>query len=131
VSPGAVVVMPSSDRYARGEVIEATVANGLDNTIFGEDSQSDCSILLLELKKGGAWQPIPGCEQRRPPVSVAIGSSRGRSVTIDPASPGFAAALGQDAVPLEPGTYRLTFTYSVGQAGGPQAAHSAPFEITA
>jgi hypothetical protein len=130
--PGKVTITLSAPRYARGSVISAVIANGLDRTVYAQDSKSDCSIVLIERLDGGTWQPIPGCNLRLPPVAVAIGSDRGRTVSIDPSSGGFAAELGPSGVPLEAGTYRLTFTYGLDPQQGQEAlvSHSSPFETS-
>lgn len=132
-SPGRVTIRLSARSYARGKVISAVIANGLDRTIYVEDSNSDCSIAVIERQTGATWQPITGCAQRRPPVTVAIGASRGRTVLLEPSSSNFAAVLGPSAVPLEEGTYRLTVTFRLSeqpQGEAPLVTHSSPFQIT-
>ncbi len=128
-SPGRVTITLSAPSYAGGQVISAVIANGLDRTVYAENSKSDCSIAVIEQREGVTWQPIVACGLRLPPVTVAIGPSRGRTVTIDPSSSNFAPPLGQ----LEAGTYRLTFTYRASekpQGEEPLAARSPAFQIT-
>jgi len=127
--PGEVGITVSEEPFELGSPISALVANGLDQTIYTEDSQSDCSILLLERLETSRWEPVPGCNVRRPPLRVAIGSSRGRTVLIDPSSDAFLAVLGPTEVPLHEGTYRLTLTYRA-HSGPSRLVSSAPFQIT-
>ncbi len=129
-SPGKVTITTSARTYARGKVISAVIANGLDRTIYAEDSQSDCSIAVIERQEDASWQPITGCAERRPPVTVAIGASRGRMVLINPSSSNFAAVLGPSGVP-DAGMYRLTFTYWFSDGQEPLVAHSSSFQIAA
>lgn len=123
---GKITVTVSAASYGRGQVVSATIANGLDRPVFTTDSKSDCSIAILEREDAGAWNPILDCAVRRPPVTVAIGPSRGRTVQMNPSN--FAAA----GTPLEAGTYRLTFTYGLSREQGqePLVARSPTFEIT-
>ncbi|SRR6266536_531685 len=129
---GRVSITLSASSYARGDVISGVIANGLDRTLYTMDSKSDCSIAILERQQDGAWTPILGCAVRRPPVTVAIGPSRGRTIAFDPSSSNFAAVLGRAGVPLVAGTYRLRFTYGFSRDQGqePLAAQSSPFQIT-
>jgi hypothetical protein len=123
---GKITITVSASSYGPGQVVSATIANGLDKPVFTTDSKSDCSIAILEREEAGAWNPILTCMVRRPPVTVAIGSSRGRTVLMNLSN--FAAP----GTPLEAGTYRLTFTYGLGREQGqePLVARSPTFEIT-
>jgi hypothetical protein len=103
------------------------VVNGTDHTVYIHDSKTDCSILLLEGLDAGNWWGIPACTQMRPPATVAIGPSRARTVTINPASADF-----QIGAILPAGTYRLKLTYRL--TSGPDGdesltALSTPFRI--
>jgi len=122
---GRITITVSAPSYGPGQVVSATIANGLDKPVFTTDSKSDCSIAILEREEADTWNPILTCMVRRPPVTVAIGSSRGRTVLINLSN---LAALG---TPLEAGIYRLTFTYGLGREQGrePLVAHSPTFEI--
>jgi hypothetical protein len=123
---GNITITVSAPSYGPGQVVSATIANGLDRPVFTTDSKSDCSIAILEHEEAGGWNPILACPVRRPPVTVTIGPSRGRTVQMNPSN--FAAA----GTPLEAGTYRLTFTYGFGREEGqePLVARSPSFEIT-
>ena len=123
---GKITITVSAPSYGPGQVVSATIANGLDRTVFTTDSKSDCSIAIIEREEAGAWTPNLACMVRRPPVTVAIGPSRGRTVQINPLN--FAAA----GTSLEAGTYRLTFTYGFdrGQGQEPLVARSPTFEVT-
>jgi hypothetical protein len=103
---GGVTVTLAASAYALRTAITATVVNGTDHPVYSHDSKTDCSILLLEVLDSGNWRGIPACAQMRPPATVAIGPSRSRTVTINPASSDF-----QVGMVLQPGTYRLKYTY--------------------
>jgi hypothetical protein len=103
---GAVTVIVAAPSFAPRTMISATVLNRLDRAVYTHDSKTDCSILLLQRLDAGTWGDIPACAQMRPPGTVAIGPSRMRTVRINPASADF-----QIGMVLQPGTYRLKFTY--------------------
>jgi hypothetical protein len=130
VVPGAITITPSAADYERGSPISAIIGNGLRHTIYTEDLRSDCSILFLERQDATGWQQVPGCNVRRSPATVAIGSSRGRTVVIDPSSDAFLAVLGPSEVPLHEGTYRFTLTYQAGASGQSLSVSSTAFQIS-
>ncbi|HET8684312.1 MAG TPA: hypothetical protein VFM54_20910 [Micromonosporaceae bacterium] len=105
-----VIVIVSAARYTPGAPISMVVVNGLDRTVFTNDSKSDCSIITLQRLDDAIWQDVPGCAQQRPPAIVAIGPAHHRAMTLHPASSNF--RLTADFEPaLRPGTYRAKFTY--------------------
>jgi len=103
-------VTVSAERYAPGAVISAVVANGLDRTIFTNDSKSDCSIVMLQRLRATTWEDVPGCAQQRPPATVAIGPAHARTVSMHPTSSNFRISLGSEPT-LSAGMYRAKYTY--------------------
>lgn len=118
VEAGRVTISLSADSYAPGEAIATTISNGLRQTLYVEDSKSDCSIVTLERLEGGNWRPLPGCGMERLPLVVAIGPGRGRGVTINPLSTHFGVAPGGSEPAFGSGRYRIKFTYRL--APGPE-----------
>jgi len=132
VEPGKVVIRLSAASYTTKETISATIANGLDRTLYTEDSKSDCSIAILERRNGADWQPLVGCALGRMPLVVVIGAGRGRVVTINPRSEHFAGISGTLEPGIGAGTYRIKFTYQLApeaEAGESQVAYSPVFDI--
>ena len=133
VQPGKVSVVLSAPSFKEGEVIQAAIANGLEQTVHAEDSQTDCSIATLERSDAGAWQPVPGCALGRAPMVVSIGPGRGRAVTINPFSFHLRMGMPEGTKPVvRAGTYRIKFTYRLSVpplAGEPLAAFSRAFSI--
>lgn len=131
VSAGKVVVDLSASTYEQGQVVSALIANGLDRTVYAQDSKTDCAIAFLQKQEGTRWTDIPACAVLRPPATWAIGSLHGRTVSFDPSSVHF-AAVSEERPALGPGTYRVKFTYrlSPGPEGEePFEAFSRPFVI--
>jgi len=132
VEPDQVTVTLSKLSYAAGQAIEATIANGLKQAIYTEDSKSDCSIAILEQWDGQTWQPLLGCAVARAPLVVAIGSGQGQTVRIDPFSVHFGVSPGAAAPAFGAGTYRIKFAYRLepGPEGEtPYEAYSKEFSI--
>lgn len=118
-------------RYSVGAPIVVVVINGLDRSIFTDDSKADCSIVTLQRQDGASWNNIVGCAQQRPPATVAIGSARARTMTLRPTSVNF-EALEESRRPLTSGTYRAQYTYRFdanGSGPDPLAAVSDSFKI--
>ncbi len=113
VIPGKVGVVLGTLAFREGERIRATIANGLQQTIYTDDAKTDCSIVFLERRVENDWQSLQACPLGRAPRVVAMGPGRGRAVTIDP----FSVYLRLGAPPdgarpaLRAGRYRIKFTY--------------------
>ncbi len=110
--PGKVTVVMTRDSFTVGETIRAVVANGLPGPIYTADSKTDCSIVFLERWDGRKWETIPGCALGRAPITVAIGSGRGRLVAIDPLSIHLRMGTPDPSKPaIRAGGYRIRLTY--------------------
>ncbi len=131
--PGKVSVLLAAPSPREGEKIRATVANGRTQTIYSEDSKTDCSIVILERLAGKTWEPVLGCAVGRAPIVVAIGPSRGRVVTIDPFSFHLRLGTPDTSKPvLRAGTYRIRYAYRLGpgpEFEEPYTAFSPTFQI--
>lgn len=131
-SPGQIAIVLAKSAYASAEPISATVADGLDRTIYAQDQKTDCEIAFLEQWNGTSWQPIKGCGLRRLAQVVPIAPSASESVEIDPSSAHLAGAQPR----IDPGVYRLRFPYSLDPntdpgSPEPENVHSVLFSITA
>jgi hypothetical protein len=125
-----VTVRLGGAEFRTGARLLVTVANGLDRTIYSDDFKTDCSIVTLERRIGLAWAPITGCALGRPTMTVAIGSGRGRMISIDPRSMHLRKAAAGSELAFGTGTYRFTFAYRVtAQPSQEQTAYSPIFAI--
>ena len=132
VEPGQITILLSEPVYPKGQWVEATVANGFAQTIYTEDSKSDCSIAILERWDGVAWQPLLDCAMGRAPLVVAIGPGQGRTVTINPLSTDFGGIAGATEPAFIAGTYRIKFTYRLApepEGEEPYEAYSKTFDL--
>jgi len=130
VVAGKVTVVPGATGYRSGVVISATIANGLDRTIYTEDFKTACTIAYLQRADGGTWTDILGCQLGRPTATVSIGPGTGSLVAFDPRS--FHLLSGRTGLAFGAGRYRVKFTYALeSDAGGaePLTAYSAEFTI--
>jgi hypothetical protein len=110
VIPGQVTLSLSRSGFSQEEVIEFTVANGLDQVIYVEDMKTSCSIAILEVQEDNAWTPLFNCGMERMSMTLAIDPGMGRVVSIDP-SRADVAVPGKSS--LDPGTYRIRFIYRI------------------
>jgi len=131
VDRGKVVVRLSKAEFRVGEVVVVTVANGLDRTIYSDDFKTDCSIVTLERRAGSEWAPITGCALGRPTMTVAVGSGRGRTITIDSRSMHLQKAAAGAPLAFGAGIYRITFRYrfSPQMGAGEQTVYSVTFQV--
>jgi hypothetical protein len=131
VERGKVVVRLAKVGFRVGEVVVVTVANGLDRTIYSDDFKTECSIVTLERQVASRWESITGCALGRPTMTVAIGSERGRTITIDPRSMHLQKAAAGAPLAFGAGTYRITFRYrfSPQMGAGEQTVYSATFQV--
>ena len=121
VTRGQVTVSMAQTTYKEGAVVSALIANGLGGTIYAQDSNSDCSIAMLERREGEAWSRVPGCSVERIPAVVAIGPGQIRNVSIDPRSRHFGVTTGPK-LGFGTGLYRIRFNYRL----KPEASGSEP-----
>lgn len=126
------MVTLSATSYPAGKPITVTVANRLDRTIYVDDLQSDCSIVILEQRSGSGWQPLTGCRMKRMSRAVAIDSGQAQTVTIDPHSFNFGGGPTTSEPALGAGLYRIKLAYRLTarlQGAEPPAVYSRTFAI--
>ena len=114
--PGAVTVTTTRSSYRPGEVINVSVVNRGDQSVYSEDQKTDCSIVVLERLTGERWETVTGCGAERAPRVVEVRPGATHTVRIDPTSTNFQGGGGGPTV--RAGTYRIGFTYRM--AAGPQ-----------
>jgi hypothetical protein len=124
---GQVTVTLDKAEYAPGDTIATTIHNGLSQTIWVEDHQTGCKIVLAEYLQAGRWQAIQNCRLMTPtrmvPLAAGSTTSAGLSTSQD-----FIA----DNTGWPPGAYRVTLTYSGSDKGTGEPSgvvHSAQFIV--
>lgn len=140
---GPVSIMTNHARYLTTDSIEVTVTNHRTDTIYSWDGNAYCSILALEMVRGGAWSRSSaagcGCAWASPCAPHCNVVSAPRLVTLAPGASYTATILHNPNTPFPVGRYRLTLTYSTvppsegtGQhVPGSNAVRSAPFDMLA
>ena len=109
VVSGEVTVTVDPQEYEKGQVIIATITNGLEQTIYAEDMKTGCTLVVLELQNGDDWESLRTCAMELLPFVFAIDPGMGRTVIIDPRSDMFGLAPGE--LGFGPGNYRINFFY--------------------
>jgi hypothetical protein len=120
----APVVWVTSDklRYHYGEQIVVTISNDLPVPIYGQTGQTYCSVVSVQRKVDDQWNMEGRCAAAGPPGFIAIEAGRQMAVEIFPRFPSDRA--------LDPGQYRIVFSFFVGSTAGPrQAVQSEEFVI--
>jgi hypothetical protein len=125
---GQVTLALDKQRYAAGDTINVTISNGLPQTIWSEDHQTNCTVLTAEHLQNGAWQAVGDCRLMTPTRIVPV--SANSDTTEHLAVPRVSSGSGWPS-----GTYRVTLTYTGGDEGTPipagtsGVAHSAEFAV--
>lgn len=126
VTVGQVRVVVESGEYDRGSTIFAWAGNGLSQCIDATDHQSACSIIVLERQVGGAWQPQANCLSASPTRTIVLPPMQAAFLRLVPPATGAQPGIWQS------GTYRVAFTYRLGEASLGQSIEvdSGPFTIS-
>lgn len=121
VTVGQVQVVVESGDYGPQSTIFVWAGNGLSQCIYATDHQSDCSIVVLERRVNGGWQPQAKCPLATPTRIVALPPMQAAFVRLAPAAAGA----------WQTGSYRVAFTYrlDVGATGQAIEVDSTPFAI--
>jgi hypothetical protein len=108
LTPGEVRVVVESGQYGPCDTIYVWAGNGLGQSIYTADHQSDCTIVTLQRQMAGGWQPVAQCQ-------LAIAT---RTVEIPPVQSDFVQFLpgtaGGQSSAWPVGTYRVAFSYYLG-----------------
>jgi hypothetical protein len=109
--PAQVTLVPTMAHYAVSDTIGITVHNGTSQTIYTMAHFTDCSIISLEYRIGGNWQPVQLCADGYPhPVTMSIAPD-GQVATPLAATTASSNATGGATVQWPAGTYRAVLTY--------------------
>lgn len=115
---GQVTLTLDKQRYGAHDAVVVTIANGLSRTIWAEDHQTNCTVLVAEHAQAGAWVPVGTCRLMTPTRSTPLSAG---STTVQLNTSGWPA-----------GNYRITLNYNAGDEGmgGPGGiVHSAEFTV--
>ena len=115
---GQVTLTLDKQRYGARDAVVVTITNGLSRTIWAEDHQTNCTVLVAEHAQAGAWVPVGTCRLMTPTRMTPLSAG---ATTVD---------LNTSAWPA--GNYRITLNYSAGDEGmgGPGGiVHSAEFTV--
>lgn len=111
---GAVTLSVGASRYAASDRIVVTIHNGGDTSIYAEQHNTSCSLILLERLVNGAWQPVYPCNNGFPHPTVSqLAAGSTQAVQLVPIVTGDAAAAGSE---WQAGTYRAGLSYVTSQA---------------
>lgn len=113
-TPGKVGLALSKVRYTADEAMVITILNGLTTPITASDHHSGCTLVDVQLlTSNNTWQTVGKCLQGKPTrlISLAAGATSAQTI-----SPG-ASNLALNAA-WQTGTYRIAFTYFLGDAKG-------------
>jgi hypothetical protein len=110
---GVVTLAIAASQYSAADPIVVTIRNG-GATIFAEQHNTSCSLILLERLVNGAWQPVYPCINGFPHPTVGqVAAGSAVVVQIVPVVTGDAEATG--GTRWQAGTYRATLTYTTSQ----------------
>ena len=127
ITSGPVSIATDHTTYTPTQGIRVTVKNGLSEDIYALDTRASCSILGLEQKVNGAWQPSNAsrCPLARIARQVTIGKGQSYTVIIQPGASGMVtpgtSGVANAAFPT--GTYSLVLTYATSSEGLANSSH--------
>lgn len=120
-TPGVAVEVGAAT-YHVNDTITVNVKNALTEDITVTDHQTSCTIVQLQIQTPSGWQNQGGCAMGTPTRRMPMKSGNTTAVSLSPSA-------GQiSAKPWPAGTYRVSFTYQIGD-GASQTVVSAPFTI--
>lgn len=105
---GHVLVSTNKLRYMIGETIVVQVANTLDTAVTTRDQRFQCTIIVLEQRRGSGdgWSEVRNCFSGAPVSKVTLEPGSSTSVRLE--------SNGSPFGRLEPGLYRVSLDYSHG-----------------
>jgi hypothetical protein len=109
--PAQVTLGPDETHYPVSGTVTITVHNGTSRTIYTMAHFTGCSIISLERRIGGNWQPVQLCADGYPhPVTMPIAPG-GQVATQVAATTASSNATGGATAQWPAGTYRAVLTY--------------------
>ena len=126
VTVGQVQVVIESGEYGREGTIFAWAGNGLGQCVYATDHQSECSIVVLERRVSGGWQPQAACQLATPTRIVALPPIQAAFIHLAP------PAAGAQQATWQAGIYRVAFGYRLNPDGSdqPSEVYSTTFTIS-
>ena len=110
---GAVTLSVGAGQYSASDRVVVTIRNGGDTTIFAQQHNTSCSLILLERLVNGAWQPVYPCNDGFPHPTVGeIAAGNAKVVQLVPIVTGNAEGIGGQ---WQAGTYRAALSYVTSQ----------------
>lgn len=123
---GPVTVTTNLPHYTTGDAIGAIVTNNSKTQYYTQNGKSACTVVALERydATSGAWKRVDACNGGQPTQTLLLADSSSVPYTLAPTSE-------SDVNAWQPGTYRISVTYSTQPDGisDPQEAHSAAFVV--
>jgi hypothetical protein len=130
VVSGQVTLTLDRQQYTAGDIITVTIHNGLSQTIWTVDHQTNCTVVTAEHLQDGHWLAVGDCRLMTPTLLVPLPDHS--ATTAQLAVPSASSSSGSG---WPTGTYHVTFTYNGGDEGSPSPggtsgiAHSAEFTL--
>ena len=117
-----VVVEVGAATYHVNDTINVNVKNALTADITATDHQTSCTIVQLQMQTSTGWQNQGGCAMGTPTRRMPMKAVNTTAVALSPSA-------GQiSAKPWPAGTYRVAFTYQIGE-GASETVVSSTFTI--
>ncbi|MFI5273488.1 MAG: hypothetical protein ACHQ4H_10700 [Ktedonobacterales bacterium] len=104
LTPGQVTIVADNSHYTTSGTAILTISNGLIQTIWSADHQTNCTVLTLERQSGASWQPVGPCLSMRVTRMLPFVSNSQTQVKF--------AGIQGVTTSWPAGTYRARFTYS-------------------
>ncbi|HEX6798425.1 MAG TPA: hypothetical protein VF116_12015 [Ktedonobacterales bacterium] len=110
---GAVTLSVGAGQYSASDRVVVTIRNGGDTSIFVQQHNTSCSLILLERLVNGAWQQVYPCNDGFPHPTVGeVAAGSAKVVQLVPLVSGNAEATGSQ---WQAGTYRAALSYVTSQ----------------
>ena len=105
---GALQLTGLHSAYSASGTVVVTIHNGLSQTIYVADHQSNCSIVSLQQLVGGQWQQVGTCRIMTLTRLNPLAAGSTTQVSLTPGGGQFATGA------WAAGTYRIVLRYTTG-----------------
>jgi len=109
-TPRQVKLVLAKSQYASNEVITVTIINGLASSIYASSYYTNCTLLALEWKTSKGWVSQGRCLSAQSAHVIELKPGSFTSLQLTPISGAFKPG---SSTLWQPGTYRVTFYYSM------------------
>lgn len=111
---GTITLAVGASQYSASDRIVVTIRNDSGATVYAQQHNTSCSMILLERLVNGAWQPVYPCFDGFPhPTIGQVAAGSTRTVPLIPVITGDVQAAG--GIQWQAGTYRAMLTYVTNQ----------------